>query len=195
MEAATLAHSPGSVYIAGVEVPPENLHDEIVRHLLSALRPAVGAAPDSNHALVGHVISALKKYLASHQGRPYMSPTPTGSLPAWKERRIKALMQSELGRNLSLRRLATECGLSVRHFTRCFRLSTGMSPHRYLLKVRLERARQLLLDPALPLHDVAIVCGFSDQSHFTRVFRGTERIGPGAWRRLHLQAPARLGTP
>lgn len=92
-------------------------------------------------------------------------------------------MQSELAHTLSLRRLAAECGLSVRQFTRAFRLSTGSSPHRYLLSLRLKRARELLVDPALRLDQIAMACGFADQSHFTRVFGDAEKMSPGAWRR------------
>jgi AraC family transcriptional regulator len=114
-----------------------------------------------------------------------------GSLPAWKERRIKELMRSELSNKLSLRRLATECDLSVRHFTRAFAQSTGLTPHRYLLRLRLDKARELLLDPALRLHEIAMTCGFADQSHFTRVFSASEKVSPGIWRRLNLA----VGTP
>ena len=115
-----------------------------------------------------------------------------GSLPAWKERRIKELMRAELSAKLSLRRLAAECDLSVRHFTRAFGQSTGLTPHRYLLRLRLDRARELLLDPTLRLHDIAMTCGFADQSHFTRVFSASEKVSPGIWRRLNLVAGAGL---
>lgn len=122
-----------------------------------------------------------------------------GSLPAWKERRIKELMQSELANKLSLRRLAAECDLSVRHFTRAFGQSTGLTPHRYLLKLRLDKARELLLDPALRLDEIATTCGFADQSHFTRVFSASEKVSPGIWRRSNLTVDAsnagRAGAP
>ena len=111
-----------------------------------------------------------------------------GSLPAWKERRIKELMRSELSSKLSLQRLAAECDLSVRHFTRAFGQSTGLTPHRYLLRLRLDKARELLSDPTLRLHEIALTCGFADQSHFTRVFSASEKVSPGTWRRLNLVA-------
>jgi AraC family transcriptional regulator len=109
-----------------------------------------------------------------------------GSLPAWKGRRITELMQSELSCKLSLRRLATECGLSVRQFTRAFKSSTGLSPHEYLLQLRLKTARALLLNSTLRLHEVALACGFADQSHFTRAFSAAEKVSPATWRRLNL---------
>jgi len=73
-----------------------------------------------------------------------------------------------LSEEIPLSRLATECGLS--DFARAFRHSTGVSPHRWLLKHRVDHARELLSDRALSLTDVALSCGFADQSHFTRLF-------------------------
>jgi len=106
-------------------------------------------------------------------------------LPAWKEQQITALMQCELSRKLPVARLAESAGLSVRHFSRAFRLATGRSPHRYLLELRLGKARALLLSPTVPLHEVALACGFADQSHFTRTFQAAEKLTPARWRRHH----------
>jgi transcriptional regulator GlxA family with amidase domain len=105
-------------------------------------------------------------------------------LAPWQERRTKELLNADLGGEIPLRQLAMECGLSVRHFTRAFRQSTGIPPHRYLLKRRVEQAQQLLKDPALSLLDVALACGFADQSHFTRVFSASVGVSPGVWRRM-----------
>ena len=113
-----------------------------------------------------------------------------GGLPPWKERRLKEVMRSQLSCKLSLERLAVESGLSIRHLTRVFKQSTGCTPHRYLLKLRLERARELLLSPVIRLKDIAMACGFNDQSHFTRAFGAVEKMSPGTWRRLHSPAGA-----
>ena len=88
--------------------------------------------------------------------------------------------------SISVPRLAEECGLSPRHFTRAFSRSTGLPPHRWLLERRVEMATQLLRDPAHSLVDVGLACGFASQSHFTRIF--TARVGrsPGSWRRMHI---------
>jgi AraC-like DNA-binding protein len=87
------------------------------------------------------------------------------------------------GEGMPLARLAAECGLSVRHFARAFRQSTGVPPHRWLLRRRVERAAELLGNRALPLADIAIACGFADQSHFTRVFTALMGASPNTWRR------------
>jgi len=93
-------------------------------------------------------------------------------------------MKTNLDGQVALSRVAEECGLSVRHFARAFRKSTGVPPYRWLLNQRVERAKELLCNPALPLTSIALACGFSDQSHFTRVFTATVRLSPGLWRRM-----------
>lgn len=94
-------------------------------------------------------------------------------------------MSASLNEELSLSRLASECGLSSRHFARAFRLSTGIPPHRWLVWQRVERAKELLAKPYLSLVDVASGSGFADQSHFTRVFKALAGVTPGAWQRIN----------
>jgi AraC-like DNA-binding protein len=108
-----------------------------------------------------------------------------GGLAPWQLQSAKAMLESDL-HDLPLARIAAECGLSVRHFSRAFRQSTGMPPHRWLLRQRVERAKALLADRSLSLADVALACGFGDQSHFTRVFAAVAGHSPGVWRRVRL---------
>ena len=105
-----------------------------------------------------------------------------GGLSAWQKRLAGDLLDASVSDDISLSRLATECGLSIRHFSRAFRQSFGVPPHRYLLKRRVERARELLERGSMSLLDIALACGFADQSHFTRVFRASCGITPRAWR-------------
>jgi AraC family transcriptional regulator len=79
--------------------------------------------------------------------------------------------------------IARECELSVAQFARAFKRSTGLPPHRYLTERRIERARLLLMHSDLPLADVAVRCGFADQSHFTKIFRRSMAVSPGSFRR------------
>jgi AraC family transcriptional regulator len=108
-----------------------------------------------------------------------ISPLPQAML-----RRVREYMEARLENNLSLDQLARETHYSRGHFLRMFRAATGMTPHLYLTKRRIERAKRMLRDEEeASLIDVAALCGFSSQSHMTRVFR--ERIGvtPSAFRR------------
>jgi AraC family transcriptional regulator len=68
------------------------------------------------------------------------------------------------------------------HFCRSFKQSTGQSPHRYILQLRIEEAQRLLKKTTLAISDVANRLGFSDQSHFTMVFRKLVGTTPARWR-------------
>ena len=95
-------------------------------------------------------------------------------------------MESRLGEQISLRELANECRLLVSHFATAFRRTTGESPHRWLMKRRVEAAKEMLLSSELPLSAIALDCGFADQSHLTRVFTVMVGAPPGVWRRARM---------
>ena len=125
---------------------------------------------------------------------PRMEPPPIrGGLAPWQERRAKELMSTHLGRPIPLAFVASECRLSISHFARSFKQCTGKPPHRWLLENRVERAKELLTDAGLPLAEIALECGFSDQSHFTRVFSRIAGTSPGTWQRLRLSRRAAPG--
>ena len=92
-------------------------------------------------------------------------------------------MRAHLSGNISLEELASVCDLSVSYFARGFKNGTGVSPHRWLIEMRLEKAKDLLLNTKMPLAEVAVACGFADQCHLTRKFRRATGDTPGAWRR------------
>jgi AraC family transcriptional regulator len=91
-------------------------------------------------------------------------------------------MESRLGEDVALADLAREASLSPFHFARCFKAATGMSPHRYLVERRVERARDLLTGTDASLADVAAACGFCSQAHFTSAFKRESGITPGVFR-------------
>jgi AraC family transcriptional regulator len=121
------------------------------------------------------------------------TPLVRGGLAPWQERRAKELMSTHLGREISLAFVAGECGLSVSHFARSFKQCTGKPPHRWLLENRVEKAKELLINAELPLAEIALECGFSDQSHFTRVFSRIAGTSPGTWQRLRPSRRAAAG--
>lgn len=109
----------------------------------------------------------------------------SGALAPWQARRAEDVMREYLADDLCLADLAQACELSVAHFSRCFRKTFGEPPYRRLQSLRIDRAKTLLADPRRPLAEIAIDCGFSEQSHFTKVFTRLAGVSPGAWRRLH----------
>src|SRR5271168_5508088 len=95
-----------------------------------------------------------------------------GGLAAWQLQRARDLINVNLAHDLSIAEIAYECGLSSGYFARAFKRSTGVPPCQWQTKVRVERAKELLKDPRCELAEIALQCGFVDQSHFTRVFSG-----------------------
>jgi AraC-like DNA-binding protein len=166
--------------------PGVNVQDDVVRNLLFSLRPALSAPREASPLFVEHTATALVAHVLHTYGTARKpNPERHGELAPWQVRRARELLSASVVGNVSLTHLARECGLSIRHFSRAFRNTLGLPPHRYLLKSRVEHACRLLLDPRLRLTEVALACGFSDQSHMTRVFRTLVKMSPGAWRRLH----------
>jgi AraC family transcriptional regulator len=106
-------------------------------------------------------------------------------LAAWQLQRARDYINVNLAHDPSIAEIAHECGLSSSYFARAFKRSTGVPPYKWLTKMRVERAKELLKDPRCELADIAQLCGFVDQSHFTRVFSRSEGYSPGRWRRLH----------
>lgn len=100
-----------------------------------------------------------------------------------QERQVRHYIQRHLHESISLDDLSAEVSLSRFHFARRFRQSVGTSPHDFVLHERVERARNLLTRTNTPLLDIAVRCGFADQSHMTRVFRKRLGVTPGALRK------------
>jgi AraC family transcriptional regulator len=105
-----------------------------------------------------------------------------GGLGPWRLRRITDLVRARLEDELGLDELAQAVGLSTAHFARMFRKSTGESPHQFVLRQRLERAKAMLRTPDARILDVAVACGFKTQQHFAQVFRDVCGISPTGYR-------------
>jgi AraC family transcriptional regulator len=105
-----------------------------------------------------------------------------GGLGPARLRRIRELVQEKMEDELTLEELAGSVGLSVAHFSQMFRRSTGESPHQYVLRHRVERAKQMLRTAEARVLDVAVACGFKTQQHFARVFRGMCGASPTEYR-------------
>ncbi len=98
-------------------------------------------------------------------------------------RRVLAIISERLSSNLSLSELAREAGLSAAYFSQRFKLSTGISPHQYLLRLRICKAKTLLEESEAPVIDIAAECGFQTQQHFARIFRRLTAKTPTEYRR------------
>ena len=106
-----------------------------------------------------------------------------GGLATGVLHQVLAKIEERLGEGFALADLAALANLSEGHFSRAFKRSVGLPPHRYLLHRRVCAATRLLGDDALSLTGIALACGFFDQSQFTRQFAAMSGITPGAHRR------------
>jgi AraC family transcriptional regulator len=164
---------------------PMPLDDHVFRALTPLLQAALEHPEQANYLFTDYIAMALLTHVARTQcGMGMEQRVRRGGLAPWQERRAKELLIAQLNGEVTLETLALECGLSRSHFARAFKKTTGLPPHRWLLDRRVERARELLLNSALPIADIADLCGFADQSHFTRVFTNALGVSPGEWRRL-----------
>jgi AraC family transcriptional regulator len=105
-----------------------------------------------------------------------------GGLGPARLRRIRELVHARMEEELSLDELAESVGLSTAHFARMFRKSTGETPHQFVLRQRLERAKAMLRAPDARVLDVAVACGFKTQQHFAQVFRDLWGVSPTEYR-------------
>jgi AraC-like DNA-binding protein len=106
-----------------------------------------------------------------------------GGLAGGALRRVRAYIDDHIGERISLDELACQAGVSRFHFARQFRLSTGESAMEYLRRVRIERSKSILQTRSATIAEVAVRLGFSDQSHFTRIFGRIVGVSPGSFAR------------
>jgi AraC family transcriptional regulator len=186
-------HSVGPFDCASILVDPSALPSAVrtyfsrpisglVQDRLRSAFDALGKdlqGPDHIAALVaeGWALRALAHVarLSTHRPGPSRKMA-AGGLAPWQLSRATALLGADLTENQPVQHIAAACRLSATHFCRAFKQSMGMPPHQWLMHARVERARDLLLRSTLPLVHIASQCGFSDQSHFCKVFRRFEGV-------------------
>jgi len=126
---------------------------------------------------VGLVLHLLANYGVA---KPKV-PSPRGKLNAFQLRAVLECITSQLDDDVSLLTLARQAHVSPFHFARLFRATVGVSPHQFVLRLRLERAVRFMKARKMPLAQIAVECGFHDQPHFTRAFRRVFRITPAMY--------------
>jgi AraC-like DNA-binding protein len=107
------------------------------------------------------------------------------ALARWRLKRAIDYFEAQIGKPVSLADVASSAGLTRMHFAAQFRAATGLSPHEYLLRRRIERAQEMLAETGMSLVDIALSVGFQTQSHFTSVFKRYAGQPPRAWRESH----------
>lgn len=173
-----LGHHAGAVHLRDVS----GARDERVAFVMEQLRVewVEERSPSSLFA------RSLAQALAVHLVRTYLADIQAGrrvnALQAYKLRKVIDAMSAELGDEFSLARLAGLAELSEYHFSRMFKRATGLSPSQYFIRLRMARARQLLLETGRSVIEVGLEVGYSSPSHFSQVFRREVGVTPSEFR-------------
>jgi len=160
------------------------LQDSRLRRFMKILLREKRSAFQSGILFLDSIAIAMASYLVRHYSvTPSIERSFTGGMTPSILRRCIEFMETHLERDLQLRELAREAGISTSHFIRSFRQSTGKIPHQYLLRRRVERAKTVMRDQRASLTEVALACGFADQHHLARIFRRIAGVSPSSYRR------------
>jgi AraC family transcriptional regulator len=166
--------------------------DHVVDARIGALAAAVNAERVAGFPSGRLFLDSIEQALAvalvhGYAARDKAAPTYRGGLGAARMRHVAEFIQAGLERDLTLVELAQSVGLSTAHFAVMFRQSTGETPHRFVLRCRMERAKEMLRTGQARIVDVAVACGFKTQQHFARVFRQMCGATPREYRQDFLE--------
>jgi AraC family transcriptional regulator len=168
-----------------LEIPnAHRLQDTQIEYMLLALEAELKHSCPGGRLYGESIATALAVHMIRRYGRVQDSiSNRLDGLPVAMLRRIVEFIQQHLEEDIGLQRLADLVNMSPYYFARMFKQSTGMTPHRYLMRQRIDRAKELLANRQFGVAEVAYSVGFASQSHFTVAFSRLVGITPGAYRR------------
>jgi len=137
---------------------------------------------DERTVYVGALVNALKAHMMRGPVAAATASFPTSDFSAYRIHHIMNAILAKPEADHSLEALAADAGLTPSHFCRIFKKATGITPHQYVMKARLDRAQELLGASDLSIAAIAESLGFTSQSHFTRAFRQYAGQTPSGWR-------------
>lgn len=158
--------------------------DLVVAQVTKSVLPFVGRSDGLSVLALDQISLILGAHLLQNYGfLRRRGRAQKGGLARWQMRRASELLHDNIHRRIRVSELARECGLSASHFARSYKISFGMSPHQWLTRHRIERAKELMTGTGNSLMEIAIQSGFNDQAGMTRTFRQIVGVAPGSWRR------------
>ncbi|MDR6294483.1 MULTISPECIES: AraC family transcriptional regulator [Inquilinus] len=160
--------------------------DPLIERLILSLRDEIQAPSAFGETLVDYTARLIGARLIRNHSANEAKVRLEVAAPSDLQRkiaRVTEFVQSNLHRSIQLEDMAAVLDLSVSQLSALFRKGLGQPPHRFLLNLRVARARELLATGDLPIVEIALACGFSHQEHMTRMFRREIGVTPGAYRR------------
>jgi AraC family transcriptional regulator len=134
---------------------------------------------------VSALVNALKAHILRGSSTAGSADIPTAGFSAYRLHHILNVVSQHPEVTYTLDEMAADAGVTPAHFCRVFRKATGQSPHHYVMKMKLDRAQQMLAQSQMQLSSIAECLGFTSQSHFTRAFRQHAGKTPTEYRRQH----------
>jgi AraC family transcriptional regulator len=166
-------------------IPRLGKSDPLLEQIGLAFREQLHDGSVSTALYVDHLARAAAARLVSAHSTASLKRPPGARRAGLSEQQLRRavdFMEANLDRDSSIAELAAAAGLSPVYFARQFKVATGMAPHQYLLRLRVERAKRLLSTGDLPIAAIALDCGFCHQEHLTRVFHRLCGTTPAAYR-------------
>ena len=162
------------------------VQDTAIRRLMTLLLEEAQAGAPSGKLYADSLAHALAiRYVQLGERVLYERvSSAVSALPVYALKRVLERIEHSFQSEVSLASLAREAGYSRGHFLKMFRTSTGMTPHQYVIKRRIDHAQSLLKRRELSIIDVAADCGFSSQAHLTHIFREHVGVTPAQYRRI-----------
>jgi AraC family transcriptional regulator len=163
-----------------LQVAPQlGIDDSYLQAAAYALKTEMDGAYSGGRCYGESVAMAMAVHVASKysERKPNLRDSRRGLAP-YQLRRAVEFIHAQSHRDIGLTDIAAATGLSPFHFARMFKASTGLAPHQFLVKRRLERARDLLLSSDQAISEIALEVGFCDQSHLSAHFKRLYGITP-----------------
>jgi AraC family transcriptional regulator len=175
----------GEFQVARLTEPRLTFFDENLQVLARLLASSQDDMP-SFYLFGDSIVAAIIARLSHLSATNHTASSRRLGLSKRQLTQVTEFMHDNFSRSIRLSELASLAGLSASQFGRAFKVSTGMTPHKWHLAVRIEHAKRMLVDREKSLVDIALEAGFSEQSHFTRAFTSASGVSPNAWRRSRL---------
>lgn len=161
--------------------------DAIIERLMAAMDEIVRNHRPASSLLADTIAQALAKRIIAIKYRDNGRPLQVKNLNRLGNRQIRQVrefVEANLAADIKLSAMAGICNVSSEYFLRLFKSTVGVSPHQYVLNLRIGRAKALLASPGASLSDIAAECGFCHQQHMTSTFRRVTGVTPGTYRRM-----------
>lgn len=159
----------------------ETWSDQLVELMMNRLWENTAGGQPANSLLGDGLLISILSQMLIKAGTSLEANTAV-VLPQWRLKRVKQFVMANLGSEISLDDLASAAGLSRRHFARSFHQEIGETPHRWLMQMRLGKAKEMLKLSDSSLCEISESCGFASQSHFTSALKQATGMTPLKWR-------------